>query len=136
MKNIQRVNRTEPLQFNFVSYHVEEMNPQNVTVYKIVKKVRSREFEKAKFDVFVRALSEQEFIQWWEENRKTKNDQVKPFPVDFASAVVGEVNIASVNCADQASYLVHYDNGYRKKIGEQLRESAKFYLRVKGCGQG
>ena len=134
VKNTHKVNKTDSLQFNFALAHVEELNEQNVTLYKIVQGKKKPEFEEAKFNVSLKTLDEEEFKQWWEENRKGKDDEPKPFPdKGFKSAVIGDVNIASVSCEDQASYLVYYDNGVRTKVRKSKR--GLFSLKVRGCGK-
>ena len=136
MKKVQRVNKTESLEFNFALAHVEELNEQNVTLYKIVKGRRKPKYEEARFNVSLTTLDGEEFKQWWEENVKGMDDEPKPFPEEeFKSAVVGDVSIDSANCGDQAKYVVYYDTGVRKNIPKRLPKSTKFMLRVRGCGQ-
>ena len=134
VKKTHRVNKTEALQFNFALAHVEELNEQNVTLYKIVQGKRKPEVEEAKFNVSLTTLDGEEFKQWWEENKTGKDGEPKPFPnIEFKSAVIGDVNIASVTCEDQAAYLVHYDAGVRAKVPKSRR--GMFSIRVRGCGK-
>ena len=136
VKNTHRVNETASLQFNFALAHVEELNEQNVTLYKIVKGRNGPKYEEARFNVSLLTLDGEGFKQWWEENKKGKDGEPKPFPdMEFKSAVVGDVSIASVSCEDQALYVVYYDAGVRQNIPKRLPKKSKFLLRVRGCGK-
>ena len=134
VKRIQRAKQNETYSFNFALAHVEELNEQNVTLYKIVKGEKGPDFEESKFNVSLKTLDEEGFKQWWEENKKGKNDTVKPFPnKEFKSAVVGDVSIASVSCEDQGPYLVYYDIGVHKNGPKRLPHRGVFFLKVEGC---
>ena len=131
--DFQHPNKDEAYQFNFAIAHVEELNEEKVSVYKSVprKPWTGPDFEEPKFNITLKTLDGEEFKQWWEENKKGRDGQTKPFPnKEFVSAIIGDVNIDSVNCKDHQSY---YLVKHGKSIPKRLPNHGVFQIKVKGC---
>ena len=134
--NLQEAKQAEDYQFNFAIAHVEELNEEKVAMYKIVARLPSKggiSLEETRFNVTLKTSDGEleEFKQWWEENKIGRDGQTRPFPTqEFISAIIGDVNIASVSCRDQGYYLVNYGE---KPEPRRIPQRGKFRLKVKGC---
>jgi len=103
---------------------------------KIVKGEDGLEFEKARFDIFIQTLVGDELKEWWEENRKDKEGNIRPFPKrNFTNAIIGHVGIANVSCEDHGPYIVRYDNGEQRESRKRPIPFQRgfFFLVVEGC---
>lgn len=134
VRRMHRAEVNQTYQFNFAVAHVQELAEKNVTLLRIVKGKKGPDFEEARFNVTLKTLEGDQIEQWWEENKKDKEGEPKPFPEKgFKHAVVGDVNIASVSCEDQGPYMVYYDNGARNKMAKRFPQRGVFFLKVDGC---
>ena len=134
--NLQEAKKAEDFQFNFAIAHVEELNEEEVTIYRIVARPPWKgglTLEETRFNVTLKTSDGEleEFKQWWEENKRGRDGQTRPFPTqEFTSALIGDVSIDNVSCEDRGYYLVNYGE---KPEPRRIPRRGQFLLKVKGC---